>query len=496
MSLFDFFRRKKQTVNVPKDSSNVRMAPAETSLKITEHIVVDNSKETYEFSEEMKQAREYVLHSEKQVVWVYGAAGTGKTSFLEKILYELPKNTVILAPTGAAAQLISGETIHRYFRLPILKNPSVYKAQKPEHYVNLKRESLDLWDSTNFIVIDEISMVRADIFDEIDRRMRAAKDSNKPFGKTRLLLMGDPYQLPPVLKEQDKDDFSRLGYKTPYFFSSKVYKELLETGNVKHICFTKIFRQKDARFLIALNHCRLGTMLSEDFEYLNTRVHITAYGKMLKITTTKKEADSINTNEYNGIQAEEKLFYATATELEGYKSYLHDLTQALKAADPNEYKEFPAYPVLKIKVGTRILLLVNKNNYVNGTIATITTITDSLITATEGNNTYLITKHTWEDKEYVLKNGVLELETIGTYTQFPIAYGWALTIHKAQGKTVEKISVSLGNGAFAVGQAYVALSRVRSLEGLYLTTRVRKSDIKECKCVNDYFAYCKSREIL
>ena len=443
-------------------------------------------------TEEMEYAKKQILRSDKQIIWIYGAAGTGKTFFLTHILKYLPNGSAIVAPTGAAALLINGSTIHKFFHLPIIKNPSVYMPQNGEYYnEHIKREALDSWDSIPFLIIDEISMVRADVFDEIDRRMRIAKENNLPFGGVRLLLLGDPYQLPPVLQEEDKDTFYNLEYKTPYFFSSVVFKKLLQNKEIEHIEFTKIFRQKDELFLRILNNIRLGSHTISDLDNLNDRKQSILDNTPLIITTTRKEANSINQTEYDKIDAEEKTYIATAT-----KSYLLDLENALKNNNPNEYKEFPAMPVLKLKVGTRILLLVNENNYVNGTIATITELHDDYIEAKENDITYRILRHVWEDKEYVLQYGENKLMTLGTYCQFPIAYGWALTIHKAQGKTIDKISVSFANGAFAPGQAYVALSRVKEISGLNLITRVRLSDIKECKCVNEYFKYCKDHGLI
>lgn len=443
-------------------------------------------------TEEMEHAKKQIINSDKQIIWIYGAAGTGKTFFLNHIMKYLPKGSALLAPTGAAALLIDGSTIHKFFHLPIIKNPSVYIPQDDEYYnEHIKRVALDSWDSTSFLVLDEISMVRADVFDEIDRRMRIAKENGLPFGGVRLLLLGDPYQLPPVLQEEDKDAFYNLGYKTPYFFSSIVFKKLLQNKEIEHIEFTKVFRQKDEHFLGILNNIRLGRQAISDLDNLNNRKQADLDNKSLIITTTRKEANSINQAEYDKIDSEEKTYIATAI-----KSYFEDLSIALKSNNPNDYKEFPAVPVLKLKVGTRILLLVNENNYVNGTIATVTELHDDYIEAKENDITYRILRHVWEDKEYVLQYGENKLMTLGTYCQFPIAYGWALTIHKAQGKTIDKISVSFANGAFAPGQAYVALSRVKEISGLNLITRIRHSDIKECKCVNEYFQYCKNHDLL
>ena len=221
--------------------------------------IINSPTPSITLTDEMEYAKKEVLSTDKQIIWIYGAAGTGKTFFLNHIIKYMPNGTALVAPTGAAALLINGSTIHKFFHLPIIKNPSVYIPRNEEYYnEHVKREALDSWDSTPFLIIDEISMVRADILDEIDRRLQVAKDNKLPFGGTRLLLLGDPYQLPPVLQEEDKDAFFNLGYKTPYFFSSFVFKKLLNTNQIEHIEFTKVFRQENENFLKILNNIRLG----------------------------------------------------------------------------------------------------------------------------------------------------------------------------------------------------------------------------------------------
>lgn len=214
--------------------------------------------------------------------------------------------------------------------------------------------------------------------------------------------------------------------------------------------------------------------------------------EVLYLTTTRKNAESINMSKYNELEGKEFEYKATA---EG-RFYL-PLEKALSSIEPNMGRDFPAPPLLKLKVGTHILMLTNENNFVNGTLAVITKIEKSLITAKgQEDKIFLIRRHKWEEKEYVRGENGLELEVVGTYTQFPLVYGWAMTIHKAQGKTVDAISVSLENGAFASGQSYVALSRVKSLEGLHLETRVKMEDIRQNKTVLNYFNYCKKHGLL
>lgn len=444
--------------------------------------------QTIELTDEMKAAEEAILHDpQHKIVWIYGAAGTGKSTFLNIIRKKVKRNFVVLAPTGTAARLIDGMTIHSFFHLPI-KNIYLEPADGYDFLERRKyRSSLDLWDRIDLIIIDEISMVRADVLDEIDRRMRFAKDSNLPFGGTKMLFLGDPYQLPPVLKEPDKADFYELGYKNEYFFSSWVYEKLLATGKIKHIEFTKIFRQNDAQFLSVLNHCRLCHFSEQDLAYFNSRVGQQFDNQILQITTRKAQAENINQNEYDKLSGTEYIFDAIVTKMPD------NSTQSETALEPS--KELPAPATLKLKVGTHILLLVNANGYVNGTTAIIKTIQNDSIIAYDNEQEYRITRHTWENKIYTLSNGNITLKTVGSYTQFPIAYGWAMTIHKAQGKTVNAISVSFGNGAFAPGQAYVALSRVKTIDGLFLTTKVRAIDFKECKAVTEYFEHIKNRSV-
>ena len=470
----------------------------------------DNKNEKFIFKDltltpEMKEACEEFMHGDSQIVWVYGSAGTGKSTFMNYVINEicadgiktgrysrfnLGNDIVRVAPTGAAAMLIDGQTIHSFFGLPVIKK-SVFEPHDFKYYTDrINRGRLDIWDCVNYLIIDEVSMVRADIFDEIDRRMRVGKDNpDESFGGIKILLLGDPFQLPPVLTQDDEETFTRLGYVTPYFFSSKIYKELLGKHNVKQIEFKKIFRQTDEKFLTTLNHIRLGEATREDLDYINSRVRTQMPEEILHLTTTRKNAESINMSKYNKLESEEFEFKAAA---EG-KFYV-PLEKALSSIEPNMVGDFPAPPLLKLKVGTHILLLTNENNFVNGTLAVITNIKENVITAKgKEDKTYLIRRHRWEEKEYVRGEHGLELEIVGSYIQFPIVYGWAMTIHKAQGKTVDTISVSLENGAFASGQSYVALSRVTSIEGLHLETRVRMEDIKQNKTVLKYFDYCEKK---
>lgn len=468
---------------------------------------------------EMKSAIKAILNEDIQIVWIYGSAGTGKTTFLEflhsqigfldsqikKLRAEFYEeyhisgfldtdfwndHVVRLAPTGAAALLINGSTIHNFFSLPVIKNSGVYVPQTVDYYNSLSNLDLDLWYSTNYIIIDEISMVRADVLDEINRRMQAGKENEEPFGGAKLILLGDPYQLSPVLLDKDIQAFRNLGYTTPYFFSSFVFKNLLQKNRIKHIEFKNIFRQRDEKFLEILNNFRLGNVSKEDLNFINNRFHEKVPDDVLYLTSTRKNAENINTKKYNEINSDEVTFTATAT-----GTYGSSLTKALTS--PETYiKDFPAPSVLKLKIGTHILLLTNENSFVNGTIAVITSIEQDQITATDNKETYFIKRHIWEEKEYIHDSNGLKLQTIGTYTQFPITYGWALTIHKAQGKTVERISVSLENGAFTAGQTYVALSRVKSIEGLFLEARIRMSDIKQNNTVKKYFDYCEKKGFL
>lgn len=434
--------------------------------------------QTIELTDEMKAAEEAVLHDERyQIVWIYGAAGTGKTTFLNIIKRKEKRKFVVLAPTGAAAELIDGMTIHRFFHIDV---QNIYRGRDYGFLETKKyRHSLDLWNQLDLIIIDEISMVRSDLLDEIDRRMQHAKDLKVPFGGTKMLFLGDPYQLPPVLEDPDKADFYEQ-YKTPYFFSSKAYKELLVTGKIKHIEFTKIFRQNDEKFLSVLNNCRLCHFSDQDLMYLNARVRQQFDNQILKITTTRNQSENINQREYDRLSGPEYIFEA-------------ELKIIINNVKPPA--EWPAAQTLKLKEGTHILLLVNENGYVNGTTAVIKAINENSIIAYNDKKEYTITRHTWEDKIYVFFDNHIILETAYSYTQFPIAYGWAMTIHKAQGKTVNAISVSFGNGAFAPGQAYVALSRVKTIDGLFLTTKVRKNDFLECKDVTKYFEYIKNMNL-
>lgn len=421
-------------------------------------------------TEEMKYARNCILESNYQIIWIYGGAGTGKTTFLNYIKKNLPFNFYCLSPTGMGALLIEGETIHKFFQLPILNNifsSNFFNKQ------NITKNLSDKLESVDYIIIDEISMLRADVLDEIDRILKHCKKSIKSFGGVRFIFFGDPYQLPPVLNQDLQKSFYKE-YKTKYFFSSNAYKTLLNEKKVKHIELTKVFRQQDDKFVNILRKIRRNNVSNENLELLNQRVGLGVDPYTLKVTTHKAEAKEINLNEYNKINNKEFIFTAIMTD-----SYL------------TPRNDYPAPKEIKIKIGTKIIILANKGNYTNGTIAIITDISTEVITARDNKKTYYIEKYLWEEKSYLKNGNSYELKTVGTYKQFPIDYGYAMTIHKAQGKTVDSIQIDLKRGTFETGQTYVALSRVKTLDGLFLTEPIKKSNFIKNNEVDSYFKYVR-----
>ncbi len=309
-----------------------------------------------ELTDEMLVAKNEILNTETKLIWIFGKAGTGKSTFLDYMRnVEKLNNTVYLAPTGIAALIISGATIHSFFRI---KPEDFYSKQPLDR--ELTRTLFPKLRKVERIVIDEISMVRADLLDEVDRRMRLANDVNLPFGGIKVVFLGDAYQLPPVVTNKESEHFGKdKEYKSEYFFSSKVIRE--NVRQMKHFQFSKVFRQDNIDFLNLLAKCRDATVTNEDLKLINdncvkTKEEIPE--NILRITTRKSEAQQINLKRYNAIENQEYTFVA---KIKG---------------DTRFYDNPENYPVpqeLHMKVGTQVLFVVNDKGkrFVNGTIAEI-----------------------------------------------------------------------------------------------------------------------------
>jgi len=403
-------------------------------------------------------------------LFITGKAGTGKSTFLSYFKENTKKNIALLAPTGVAAVNIKGQTLHSFFGFQPgitidLANEKARKKRKDGH--------ADLYESLDAILIDEISMVRADLLDCVDIFLRTIlKQRGLPFGGTRLIFCGDPFQLPPVVTPRDKD-FLLNNYESPHFFDAKVFREI----DLKFFELKKVYRQKDIPFLGILNSVRTNNVNEEELALLNTRVSgdHSSNNNHIYIAPTNKIADQINRKLLNNISGKEETF-----------------TCSIDGDFNDNYS--PTSSQLSLKIGAQIMLMSNDyvGRWVNGTMGKILTLpndSDSPIKVEleNGVKTEVFT-NTWENFKYVYNKRTKKLmaETIGSFTQYPLKLAWAITIHKSQGKTFDKVVLDTGEGMFAPGQTYVALSRCKTLEGLILKKQIQKKDIMVDKRVLNF----------
>jgi ATP-dependent exoDNAse (exonuclease V) alpha subunit len=404
-----------------------------------------------EYNDKFKQALDQ-MKTGQNPLFITGNAGTGKSTLLSIFLKNNKKNVVVLAPTGVAALNVKGMTIHSFFGF----QPGITVDKAREKGNKVKNNSL--LRSMEMIIIDEISMVRADLLDCIDAYLKAAFRKKLPFGGIRMVFIGDLYQLSPILVSQEKAVFETL-YESPYFFSAKVMKEV----SFELLELEKIYRQKDISFIEVLNAIRKNSVTEEQLAFINKRVIKVEDEGFIHLTTTNKEVSRIN---------EEKL-----EKLPG-KLYTFN---AIIEGEFNASNS-PTAEGLKIKKQSQVMLLTNhpEGLWVNGTVGTVTGIDDEeIIIETQDGETISVGQHKWDLYQYRLdeKSSSLVQDVIGSFIQYPLCLAWAITVHKSQGKTFDRAIVDL-SGSFATGQAYVALSRCRSFDGLILKKPVQKGHIR------------------
>ncbi|MEI7979522.1 MAG: helix-turn-helix domain-containing protein [Bacteroidota bacterium] len=419
-------------------------------------------------------------------LFLTGKAGTGKTTFLKHIQNTSIKKMVIVAPTGVAAINAGGVTMHSFFQLPFL--PFVKDANhgfgqiecvnRYTHFKNVKfnKEKIELLNELDLLIIDEVSMLRADMLDCIDETLKYYRRNQIPFGGVQLLFIGDMFQLPPVTSDNEWSLLSKY-YKSPFFFSSEAYQQL----NPAHIELSKIYRQKEEKFINLLNNIRHNNMDEYDFELLQERFDPDAaryQDGLITLTTHNRTADSINQQKLSELEQESIVFEG---EING---------------DFNE-KSLPAEKSLELKEGAQVMFIKNdiEKKYFNGKLAKIKSIAkDEIIVEFESGNQLKIEKEVWKNIRYNLNRdeNVIEEEEIGSFKQFPIRLAWAITIHKSQGLTFDRLAIDAG-ASFAAGQVYVALSRCRTFDGLTLLSRIYQNSIlSDERIVN--FSIKKSNE--
>jgi len=384
--------------------------------------------------------------------FVTGKAGTGKSLLLSYIKSHSSKKMVVTAPTGVAAINVGGQTIHSLFVLP----PSFVSVEN----LQFNQKSAELLRHVEMILIDEISMVRADLMDAIDYRIRQARDDPRPFGGIQIVMFGDLYQLPPIVSDRELHKFFADNMGGYHFFNAKAW----QNANFEKHELQEVFRQKDQNFRDLLNAIRVGEKSPEILKIINDRFEekLPEDGYVYLCSTNSK-ASQINSNKLAKIDEPEFTFKA-------------------RISGELDEKSYPADETLILKKGAQIMMLKNDidKKWVNGTVGTIASISEKFIEVKIDGINYSVQQADWKKIRYHYnrETKLIEEETISSFVQYPIRLAWAITIHKAQGKTFDKIVVDLEGGTFAPGQTYVALSRCTSLEGVYLTDKIYSQDIK------------------
>jgi cytochrome c-type biogenesis protein CcmH/NrfG len=419
-------------------------------------------------NKEFQEALQLVQYT-RQSVFLTGKAGTGKSTFLRYVCEHTRKKHIVLAPTGIAAINAGGSTLHSFFRLPfspLLPDDPRFTLRdgKIHEFLKYTKAHRKLLYEVELIIIDEISMVRADIIDFIDRVLRIySHNMRDPFGGKQMLMVGDVYQLEPVVKNDEREILNRF-YPSPFFFNARVFQEM----ELVSICLDKVYRQSDPVFIDVLDHIRTNTAQPAHLQLLNTRVGAkmsqTENELAITLATRRDTVDYINQHRL--------------AELPGDAA-------TLKGRIQGDFPEssLPTQKELELKPGAQVIFVKNdqEHRWVNGTLGTISGMdeNDTLYIVTEDGREVDVERATWHNIRYQYNETEhrIEEEELGTFTQFPIRLAWAITIHKSQGLTFSRVKIDLTGGAFTGGQTYVALSRCTSLEGITLEKAVTPGDV-------------------
>lgn len=418
-------------------------------------------------NQEMQNAYDLIAKTNKSF-FLTGRAGTGKTTFLKSIRQNVAKNFVVLAPSGVAAINAGGQTIHSFFGFD-------FAVQGPLSMGKMNSNKIAVAQKVDTIILDEVSMVRCDIIDAIDRMLRFCRHSSLPFGGVQMVFVGDLFQLPPVVTGTDRELMKHLyGDMSGHFYKA----HCLENNTLPKIEFKKIYRQSDQEFIDILERFRTGNVSVYDLSRINQNVcgsRRSDDDMRITLTVFKDDARTINESRLN----------ALTTEMWKYQAKYAGVTSKLKDVVED---------ILDLKVGAQVMFLRNDcdGRWANGTIGKVTSLEDDKVgVVLDNGEEYMIERETWDafDYQYDEVTKTCKKEIVGTVTQFPLRLAWAITIHKSQGLTFNKVAIDFGRGAFTYGQAYVALSRARSLEGLQL---VRPIDFNSVRVSRDILTFATS----
>ncbi len=431
---------------------------------------------------EFELAEQFALRTRKHC-FVTGKAGTGKTTLLKRLVERAQKNIVVVAPTGVAAVNAGGVTLHSMFGLPLTcfvpnddfvdPNVATNRHRLLREYLRLREEKLRVLRQMELLIVDEVSMVRCDTLDAMDLVLRTVRRNREPFGGVQVMLIGDVHQLPPVVKEAEWNILQSC-YRSPYFFDSLAWSQL----DAAQIELQTVFRQSDERFLALLNNVRNRRLSPDDYRRLQERYDPgfkpTEPGYVL-LATHNHKADNVNS------QALKKLPGRT-----------HSFEAQIEGQFPEHL--FPCDRTLHLKVGTQVMFIRNDTEggaYYNGKLAVVTQIhgDDVTVTFRDTGLDYLLHRETWENIGYGVdeESGRIERQELGAFSQYPLRLAWAITIHKSQGLTFDKVIIDAGR-SFVAGQVYVALSRCRTLEGIVLHSTITPNALHDEPRIREFSA--------
>lgn len=409
------------------------------------------------------------LENSSESIFITGRAGTGKSTLLQLFRNTTKKRTAVVAPTGIAALNVKGQTIHSFFGFPPkMLNPADIG----------KRKNWRMYQRLDVLIIDEISMVRADMMDNIDLFLRRNRGINEPFGGVQLLLFGDLFQLPPVVASEFEKHIFKSRYESQYFFSSKIING--PDYHLGMIELQEVYRQSDRGFINLLDNIRMRAIDYDDMETLNDRHQPIPEDLDYFITLCSRNgtANEINTSELAKLDSANHVFSA-------------------RISGDFSTKQVPTDLHLTLKIGAQIMFVKNdpKKKFVNGTIGKVESINGETIIVSVKNDLEEIKRFELEQMEWEIirytqpeeGNNEIKTKIMGTFMQYPVKLAWAITIHKSQGKTFDTVIIDMGNGAFEYGQTYVALSRCRTLQGIYLKRAIKPTDIMVDNKVAEYF---------